>query len=459
MFLNIFLQFILYIQISLADINPIKNYYSMTFYGNFNESPKKITLESNIEKFTKILFENNSENKKYFELCTIASFGDLIKIDFSNIDIDNTIEFAFIIKMEDSKGNNSFIFDNQTNIQNIETSSNLYNLNNHIVYTNLIQNGERIISFIIPKIYHCKNDKIWLGKNELININFTNYFNFSLDEKIEINSLYIKEFIGLGKLTYSNNENVNTPINIFSDYIMQFQTNHEYSINKILFSESESKKEICTFEIYTCNETCRKCEIHEICEECIDGYYLFDSKCYKIVNDKNKVVYNSTAILQIYNLNINNYNKNPIDIFDENSKIKPSIINLNECINQLIDVNYISKDENIIIVKEDNLKENNYNDLKYFLYDKNGKKININLLCDNKNISISYILNDNNFINLIKDFHYMPFDKKDDFFINWCNINSINNNDITLEDRNQYFYKRRKICENCIFNIQYQQIQ
>ena len=110
MFLNIFLQFILYIQISLADINPIKNYYSMTFYGNFNESPKKITLESNIEKFTKILFENNSDNKKYFELCTIASFGGLIKIDFSNIDIDNTIEFAFIIKMEDSKGNNYSFF-------------------------------------------------------------------------------------------------------------------------------------------------------------------------------------------------------------------------------------------------------------------------------------------------------------------------------------------------------------
>ena len=96
------------------------------------------------------------------------------------------------------------------------------------------------------------------------------------------------------------------------------------------------------------------------------------------------------AILQIFNLNINKYYKNPIDIFDENSKVKPSIINLNECINQLIDINYISKDENIIIVKEDNLKENNYyNGLKYFIYDKNGKKININLLCDNINISIS----------------------------------------------------------------------
>ena len=75
MFLNIFLQFILYIQISLADINLIKNYYSMTFYGNFNESPKKITLESNIEKLQKFYLKIIQKIKNILNYVPLLHLG------------------------------------------------------------------------------------------------------------------------------------------------------------------------------------------------------------------------------------------------------------------------------------------------------------------------------------------------------------------------------------------------
>ena len=96
MFLNIFLQFILYIKISLTDINPIKNYYSMIFYDNFSES--------NIEKFAKILLKIIQKLKNILNYIILLHLEDLIKNDISNIDIDNKIEFVFIIKMEKING-------------------------------------------------------------------------------------------------------------------------------------------------------------------------------------------------------------------------------------------------------------------------------------------------------------------------------------------------------------------
>ena len=161
----------------------------------------------------------------------------------------------------------------------------------------------------------------------IININFINYFYFSLNEKVELNWLYIKKFIILGKLSYLNDENVN----IFTTILCNFKLVMIILLIQYSFLILNQKKEIITLEIYSCNETCKKCEIHEICEEYIDGYYLFDSECFKILNDKNQVIYNSTTILQIYNLKINNYFQNTIDIFDESSKVKSSIINLKEC--------------------------------------------------------------------------------------------------------------------------------
>ena len=457
MILNILFMFLIFIKKSISDVDLNQNTYLMTFSSYFEKSPKKIILKSK-DSLETVLYENNSENKFFFDLPYIVSVGDSIIIQFSNSnenEENNSIKFAFIIIIENSKGNKNLIFHNQTNINYIGEITNIQvYLNGYLVNISTINQME--ISFTIPKIYQCKNNNFWLGKNEIISLNLNNYFEFYLDEKIEIDSFNIEYVKGSGQLSYINDENIEIPINslvTINTNIIQFKTNQDYSYHEIIFSNFKSNNEQCTLKIHSCNEICRKCENKEICEECVDGYYLFDSKCYKIVNENNQVVSNLTSILQIYNLKSNNNYQNPNNIFDNKSNVKPSNITLIECINHLIEINYISKGEDIIIVKEDSLKEDNYyNDVKYFIYDKNGKKIDINYLCINKKISISYSLNNNSLFDFIKN-NFISFNKKkQNFNINWCNIHSIKKKVVSLEQIKNYHFRIGKFCEGCIFN-------
>ncbi len=458
MILRILYLFLLCIKKSISNIDLNQNTYFLTFSSYFKQSPTKLILKSQ-DSLERVIYENNSEDNCFLNLSFIVSIGDSIKIQFSNsneVEEINSIQFAFFIMIENSKGNTKKFFHNETNIINLgETLNNQVYLNGYMINLNTINEME--ISFNIPKIYKCKNVKLWLGKNELISINLNNYIEFDLNEKIEINSFNIEYVKGSGQLIYINDENVEIPINSLvqiNKNIVQFKTNQEYSYHEIMFSDFDSKNQKCILEIYSCNEVCRKCEKNEICEECIDGYYLFDNKCYKIVNKNNQIIYNLTSILQIYNLKSYNNYQNPINIFNKESNVKPSNITLNECIDHLIKIKYISKGEDIIIIKEENLNLNsNYNDVKYFIYDKNGKKIDINKLCNNKNIFISYFITNNLLIDFIKNnSDIISFNNKKNFFINYCKIHSIKNKVVTFEKIKNNYFTIERICGDCIFN-------
>ena len=169
MILSILFLFLLCIKKSMTNIDLNQNTYYLTFSSYFKQSPIKLILKSQ-DSLERVIYENNSEDNFIWNLSFIVSIGDSIKIQFSNsnkVEEINSIQFAFIIILDNSKGNKNKFFHNETNIINMgETLINQVYLNDYMINLNTINEME--ISFNIPKIYQCKNEKLWLGKNELI---------------------------------------------------------------------------------------------------------------------------------------------------------------------------------------------------------------------------------------------------------------------------------------------------
>ena len=222
---------------------------------------------------------------------------------------------------------------------------------------------------------------------------------------------------------------------------------------------SECQKNTCIYQ----NEG-----IPDICLEQNENIEIFNQICFynysnvilnlkEITANNIKISYDMGITISGYNLN-DDYFSDFESIVENNNNL--TLIDIRECISLYKNAYNISDDANIYIViidtpyKYSNETTNRFN---FELYFENLTKIDNLDICKNIKIKIySPITNDKNIdYNLINYFNqqgeYDIFNKNDKFYRDICSKASINNNDLTLNDRYLDIYPHEvNICpKNC----------
>ena len=137
-----------------------------------------------------------------------------------------------------------------------------------------------------------------------------------------------------------------------------------------------------------------------------------------------------------------------------------SIIDLGDCENKLKKINDIPDNKSLILLKFETYYENSeIKNVQYEMYNPITKqKITDLSVCDNDKINIYVPINlDNQTLTIYKDIKnqgYDIFNPNDTFYNDICTkYTSVNNTDLTLNDRKNIFYNEQNFCqENCQYN-------
>ena len=137
-----------------------------------------------------------------------------------------------------------------------------------------------------------------------------------------------------------------------------------------------------------------------------------------------------------------------------------SIIDLGDCEDKLKKINGIPNSMSLIILKFETIYENStIKNVQYEIYNPiNLQKITDLSVCDNDKIDIYVPTNlDNQTLSIYKDLKnkgYDIFNPNDIFYNDVCTkYTSVNNTDLTLNDRKNIFYTEQNFCqENCQYN-------
>ena len=213
-------------------------------------------------------------------------------------------------------------------------------------------------------------------------------------------------------------------------------------------------------------------------DECPEGYSPLKGRCIitPLTNDPidNNVNVNLTKeyinatidedILDYYVVD-NNIKGTDFDfvVYDTdnipNERDDLSSINLTQCIEILKEKEKekINENDKLIIAKIDIKNENsNSKQVEYYIYDKEGNKLNMEY-CKDINTEISIPIDFSN-INLSKEQIYLLqnniniFNKDSIFFTDECQPFVLKKRDVTMKDRLNKYLKQESFCEeNCIF--------
>ena len=137
-----------------------------------------------------------------------------------------------------------------------------------------------------------------------------------------------------------------------------------------------------------------------------------------------------------------------------------SIIDLGDCEDKLKTKNHIPKSNSLIILKFETYYENSeIKNVQYEIYNPiNLEKITDLSVCEDSTIDIYFPTNlDNETLTIYKDLKnqgYDIFNPNDTFYTDVCTkYTSVNNTDLTLNDRKNIFYNNQSFCqENCKYN-------
>ena len=234
--------------------------------------------------------------------------------------------------------------------------------------------------------------------------------------------------------------------------------------------------------------------VDEISKECAESFTFNDPKDLESLeeNVKNNIkeIYNKSSSGGIvYNLNnstmqIYGVNKKKSENKDLIMRTNLTYIDLSNCIDALYEKKHLDSDTDLIIVKYDRgdiTNSTTINPVEYKVFDsKNGETINLNDVCEDNSIIISYPLSTilNNFLTeknlrnleekkeklnlrdkFLKGKELNSLDEEIDSFnidnklyTDICYKCKINGKDLILEDRFNYLYPLYSFCEsNCIY--------
>ena len=350
-----------------------------------------------------------------------------------------------------------------------------YNQKKCITKEECYQKGYKIeISDEIPYecIQNCKTDyyNSYDGK-ECVKCNLENqYINGkSCDDHCYSDFLYLND--GTNICSKICDINFFKSENEISQYICieTCPDHHPYHIKS--FNQKECLKE-CP-DIYYNNEETKECLTYE---ECIDmGFYVNKKKnctrtclgtCEYLDDSINQCECTKEEISNILPMElleigkiINGkgfyaevYDTKNIPEFNDNT----SSLNISNCEKILRENNNISEEEKLYIVKYDYENED-YLSLNYEIY-YNNQKLEL-LDCSNTEFTVNFKTNDDINIELHQVFFENGidlFNSDDKFFTDICTVPNIkNNSDITLKDRQKYFYLLEKYNldeSNCRYN-------
>ena len=223
-----------------------------------------------------------------------------------------------------------------------------------------------------------------------------------------------------------------------------------------------------------CYETCESCydvgnELNHKCISCKNGLE-YTTEIHKFGNCLNLTLINSNLSELNQFLPLIQYEEfkslivNDSSIFNYYQLSTNSLNNLNlktishfsiskTCENSLIN-NYNS---NKFFVGQINEK-NNYNNMKYLIFDENGNEINLKSFCLNEKINLYFPINNNNLNNSLiyyllsdlidnKDFNYYDiYNTSSDFYTAKCFNLVINDKKYYLNDRQEMYQKQINFC-------------
>ena len=213
-----------------------------------------------------------------------------------------------------------------------------------------------------------------------------------------------------------------------------------------------------------CVEKCPKFNYENICydicpnnsilikNECISKTHLIDN-----IDEYAKLLYFENIYIETNQLKIEIYNsKHKNNETEEKRNI--SKIYLNECEKIIKERNLINKNDDLIILKIEIIREDNpTNQIEYAIYNNKFEKINLKI-CSNTHVKIT---NNLNFFKInyksmvsLSEKGYDIFNPKDEFYTSVCSkYKTINGTDVINKDRKNDYYQNVSLCEkNCIYD-------
>ena len=280
--------------------------------------------------------------------------------------------------------------------------------------------------------------------------------------------------------------NYNYPYLIENSYecVKECNEEHKYLINNTFTCISECPYNMYYIsESYLCSLSCKDMYIPNGIN-CVCGHYLQKKNNYKIscvpevntskiIEDSNSIddlINNVEKYLDQYldngeiinsrNISIKVLNTSNEDI-DINSGTNLSSIYLGECENILKKYYNLDMNEPLIILQIDIIPITGMsNKVEYRVYDQNYNMLDLSL-CNENSISIYYGTNDNiniELIELLTQQNINIFDKNSNFYNSRCISFSIDDNDISINDRQNSIYNNISVCENGCTYISYNNI-
>ena len=192
-------------------------------------------------------------------------------------------------------------------------------------------------------------------------------------------------------------------------------------------------------------------------DKCLQNTLYTDKSRYELIDiiDDSILSYTSSQLV----IKGENYSAQVYELGDSDSiakvatEQKLSTIELTECAEYLKKYYNISEQEDLIMIKIDkNTTDAVVNEIEYYIYDFNGKKLDLSL-CKGISITVNSPIIDTSSIDLNKANDLANqgidvFDSNDTFFNDICQpFSSENNSDVTISDRRNDYYQNVSFCD------------
>ena len=192
-------------------------------------------------------------------------------------------------------------------------------------------------------------------------------------------------------------------------------------------------------------------------DKCLSNTLYTDKSRYDLIDmiDDSILSYASSQLV----IKGDNYSAQVYELGDSDSIAKVAVeqqlstIELTECADHLKNYYNISEKEDLIMIKIDkNTTDALVNEVEYYIYDYNGKKLDLSL-CKGISITVNSPIIDANSIDLDKANDLANqgidvFNSSDTFFNDLCQpFSSENNSDVTISDRRNDYYQNVSFCD------------